>query len=341
MSYKLFIGADTSKAKFDFTGLDNDGHKQLATEVSNCSTTLTLWLSELLDGHSLSASQILICIERSGIYSLNLAYIAHEMGFTVWMEDALHLAHSFGRVRGKTDAVDAARIAKYAQRNWQDMKPFNPENETVTRIRSLVKQRLRMIKTKNILLVPINEEQEFATIPIDDLHQSSREVIEKMEKTIKGFDDQIDQLIEADKQLKQKATFAMSVPGFKKVNFRNLVISTEGFTRLDNPRALACNIGIAPFPRQSGKCLNKKPTIGKMGNKSFKTTLTCAVMSVIGGENRFGQYYRRKMAEGKKHLVVVNALRNKMLHTVLACIKNEAMYEEKSSHKLAGTIAIW
>jgi len=335
MSYKLFIGVDTSKAKYDCNGLDLAGHQQLCTEVANCSATLTQWLADLIDGHSLSASQVLICIERSGIYSLNLAYIAHEMGFAVWMEDALHLAHSFGRVRGKTDAVDAARIAKYAQRNWQDMKPFIPQNETVSRISSLVKQRRRTIKAKNILLVPINEEQAFSTISIDDLHQSSREIIERMEQAIKEFNAQIDQLIEADEQLKKKATFAMSVPGFKKVNFRNLVISTEGFIRLDSPRALACNIGIAPFPRQSGKCLNRKPTIGKMGNKAFKTTLTCAVMSVIRGDSHFGRYYRRKIAEGKKHLVVVNALRNKMLHTVLACIKNEVMYEEKFSHKLA------
>ena len=335
MSYKLFIGADTSKAKFDFNGLDREGLQQLSTEVVNCPATIIQWLSELIDGHSLPASQILICIERSGIYSLNLACIAHEMGFAVWMEDALHLAHSFGRVRGKTDAVDAARIAKYAQRNWQDVKLFVPQNEIVTRIRSLVKQRQRMIKAKNILLVPINEEKEFATVSIDDLHQSSQETIDRMTQAIKEFDEQIDQLIEADEQLKKKATFAMSVPGFKKVNYRNLVISTEGFVRLDTPRALACNIGIAPFPRQSGKCLNKKPTIGKMGNKAFKTTLTCAVMSVIGGDNNFGRYYKRKIAEGKKHLVVVNALRNKMLHTVLACIKNECMYEEEFSHKLA------
>ena len=328
MPYELFIGVDTSKATYDLVALDKNGVQQFGTPVDNCSSTLTKWLSELVDAHSFAAEQILICIERSGMYSLNLAHIAHDLGFAVWVEDAFHLSRSIGRVRGKTDAVDAARIAKYALRNWQDMKPFAPLSDTVCRIKSLVQQRRRMIKAKNILLVPINEEEQSAPFPINDLHNTSHQTIKKMEQAIKEYDEQIDQLIQADEQLQEKATLAMSVPGFKKVNFRNLVIATEGFVRLHSPRALACNIGIAPFPHQSGKCLNKKPSIGKMGNKAFKSTLTAGVMSVIKGNNHFAKYYQRKTSEGKKHLVVVNALRNKMLHTVLACIKNKVTYEE-------------
>lgn len=335
MSYQLFIGIDTAKAKYDFHSFDAQGSPQLSGVVVNTNGQLVDWLNELLDAHQLTASQILICIERSGIYSLNLACTAHDMGFHVWMEDALQLSRSFGRVRGKTDAEDAARIAKYAQRNWQDVKLFKPLSQTVTSIKSLVGQRRRLIKAKNIILVPVNEEVEHLPELNTDLHKATLALVKEAEKAIKQIDRQIDELIMADENLKLKAKLATSVPSFKKVNFRNLVIKTEGFTRLMDPRSLACNIGIAPFPRESGKCLKKKPSIGKMGDKTFKTTLTCGVQSIIRSDNHFGRYYRKKIAEGKSHLVVVNALRNKILHTVLACIKNNTMYEENYSHKLA------
>lgn len=335
MSYKLFTGIDTAKEKYDFHHLDALGGFQLFGEVANSPIQLEQWLKDLLAAHDLTPSEILICIERSGVYSLNLACIAHELGFHVWLEDALHLSRSFGRTRGKTDAVDAARIAKYAQRNWQDARLFKPLKETVSQIKSLVGQRKRMIKTKNILLVPVTEEANFLPGSTKELHATTTALVKRTEQAIKDLDQRIDALIKSDEELRQKEKLATSVPGFKKVNFRNLVISTEGFTRLSDARTLACQIGIAPFPQQSGKCLNKKPTAGKMGDKAFKTTLTCGVQSIISSDNHFGRYYRRKIAEGKDHLVVINALRNKIIHTVMACIKNNTMYEENFSHKLA------
>ncbi|MEM9528862.1 MAG: IS110 family transposase [Bacteroidota bacterium] len=335
MPYQLFIGIDTSKDKYDFHYLDQQGNPQLYGEVANSSTALKRWLEDVIAAHDLSPSEVLICIERSGIYSLNLACLAHELGFHVWLEDALHLSKSFGRTRGKTDAIDAARIAKYAQRNWQDVSLFQPLRPTISQIKSLVGQRKRLIKAKNILLVPINEEQDFLPGLDEELHAITTTIVKQTEQAIKDLDQQIDTLIRNDEQLRHQEQLATSVPGFKKVNFRNLVITTEGFTRLNNARALACQIGIAPFPRQSGKCLNKKPTTGKMGDKSFKASLTCAVRSIIKSNNHFGRYYRRKIAQGKDHLVVVNALRNKIIHTVMACINNNTKYEENYSHKLA------
>lgn len=335
MSYQLFIGIDTAKDKYDFHYLDSQANDYSHGEIANSPIDLQKWLEELLTAHKLSPDSILICIEHSGIYSLNMACLAHKLGFHVWLEDALHLSRSFGRTRGKTDAIDAARIAKYAQRNWQDVRLFQPMPQTIAKIKSLVGQRKRMIKAKNMLLVPVNEEQEFMPGLNQQIHATTLDLVRQAKQAIKALDEQIEILINSDQQLREKKKLATSVPGFKKVNFRNLVIVTEGFTRLHNTRTLACQIGIAPFPRQSGKCLNKKPTIGKMGTKAFKVSLTCAVQSIINSNNHFGRYYQRKIAEGKEHLVVVNALRNKIIHTVMACINNNTMYEDNYSHNLA------
>lgn len=40
-------------------------------------------------------------------------------------------------------------------------------------------------------------------------------------------------------------------------------------------------------------------------------------------------YYSRKVEEGKHKMKVINALRNKILARVFACIREKRMYQEK------------
>ena len=40
------------------------------------------------------------------------------------------------------------------------------------------------------------------------------------------------------------------------------------------------------------------------------------------------EYYIRKVSEGKNKMKVINALRNKLLARVFACIRDKRMYEE-------------
>ena len=49
--------------------------------------------------------------------------------------------------------------------------------------------------------------------------------------------------------------------------------------------------------------------------------------SVSSTNNHFGQYYRRKLAEKKKESLAINNLRNKILKTVFACVKNQTVYK--------------
>ncbi|MBK7620710.1 MAG: hypothetical protein IPJ10_15530 [Flavobacteriales bacterium] len=41
------------------------------------------------------------------------------------------------------------------------------------------------------------------------------------------------------------------------------------------------------------------------------------------------QYFERKRAEGKKPILVVNAVRNKLVHRVCAVIRNNRPYERR------------
>ena len=46
-------------------------------------------------------------------------------------------------------------------------------------------------------------------------------------------------------------------------------------------------------------------------------------------------YYKRKVAEGKNKMSVLNAVRNKLIRRIFACVKNKRMYQKDYQHALA------
>ena len=50
-------------------------------------------------------------------------------------------------------------------------------------------------------------------------------------------------------------------------------------------------------------------------------------MSAIRLRNDLGEYYRRKVSEGKNKMSVINAVRNKIIHRIYAVIKNQTIYQ--------------
>jgi len=44
------------------------------------------------------------------------------------------------------------------------------------------------------------------------------------------------------------------------------------------------------------------------------------------------QYYERKVAEGKKKMTVINAIRNKLIHRIMAVVKRGTPYQENYSN---------
>ena len=68
---------------------------------------------------------------------------------------------------------------------------------------------------------------------------------------------------------------------------------------------------------------------------TLKTLLTMCAWSVCNSKNHFGNYYQRKLAENKKESLAINNLRNKLLKTVFACIKNKTTYKYDYTYKPA------
>ena len=60
------------------------------------------------------SAQVVYCMEHTGIYNVHLLEVLYESTCSIWLESSLQIKQAGGMQRGKTDKVDAQRIAQYA-----------------------------------------------------------------------------------------------------------------------------------------------------------------------------------------------------------------------------------
>jgi transposase len=126
----------------------------------------------------------------------------------------------------------------------------------------------------------------------------------------------------------------VSIPGIGPIIAGWLLVYTEGFNRFDNGRQMACFVGSAPFPHQSGQ--HQSPDrVSQWRCQRLKTLLLNGVHSAIQYDPELKKYYRRKCAEGKHPQSVRNAVICKLLYRVFAVINRGTPYVKLYQHEMA------
>ena len=119
-----------------------------------------------------------------------------------------------------------------------------------------------------------------------------------------------------------------SVKGVGLIVAASILVMTNEFKGIDDPRKMACQCGVAPFPYESGKSIRGRTKVSHRAHKPMKVLLNLAARSSVSSPGELRDYYDRKVAEGKNKMVVLNAVRNKIIHRVFACVRDGRKYEE-------------
>ncbi len=150
-----------------------------------------------------------------------------------------------------------------------------------------------------------------------------------IDRLIKKVEVMIEAEIKADPKVKRQYDLISSVPGVGPVLASNLLALTDAFTRFATPRQLACHAGAAPFESTSGSSVRGRTRTSKKANSWLKSLLHMASIVAIRHDEQLGAYYRRKVAEGKPRLCVINAVRGKIIHRVCAVLRKDEPYQTR------------
>ena len=330
MTFTKFIGIDISKSTFDLALIkENTPEKMVTAKFSNSPKGIVA-LEQFIRKQDLVKQDILFCIEHTGLYCRVLSNYLVENHYAVWLEMPVQILRSLGIQRGKNDQLDAKRIATYAFTFKDKARLWQPPREEVQKIHDLMALRDRLIESRKSILMPI---QELEATGLDEvattLRKHCKKSVESLDKEIKQIEKELDEIIDKDTNLKNKYKLARSVPGIGNITAMALLYYTNEFTLFRTAKELACYCGVAPFARESGTSVRGKTRVSNFANKALKKLLHMASMAVISSDKELRAFFDRKVAEGKNKMLVLNAIRNKILHRLLAVIKRDTPFQSE------------
>jgi transposase len=327
---KSCLGIDVSKLTFDVSLIVVvKGQKQpiVIDKFDNNATGLKsfkLWL----DNHHVTFDKnSLLVIENTGIYHRLIWDFCTTHLLPIFIGNAADLKWSFGIARGKNDKVDSMRLCAYAYKNYEEIKPTTGLNKVLITLKDLLSNRSKLIKLKNAIKQTLNE----LKVSNDKTTQSLIEKLNKaaldgLQKSIKQMDAEILKMVKQDEAILTNYNRMLSVPGIGKITATFIICCTNNFVIKVTGKQLANYAGVVPFGNTSGTSVKGKNRVHFMANKELKTLLTMGALSAVNTYPEYIDYYERKMKEGKKHLQVLNAIKNKMLLRVASVVNEQKDY---------------
>jgi len=330
MEKKLFIGIDFSKKTFDvsvihFNNLQAVDYQQFENSKEGC-LSLLKWIKTVSKQPN---SSWLFCGEHTGLYSICLSEFLVKKGLSLWLENPLQIKQSSGIRREKNDRVDSQEIALYAYRFQDKARMYQLPDKALKSIELLLSFRARLLANKHNLLVSSVEIRRVIShnSTARYIYEQSKRDIERINKEIKEIERRMLEEIENNESLSENYKLVSSIKGISLINTTAILIATQNFTRFENSRQFACYSGMAPFGKQSGTSINTKPRVSGLADKNIKVLLTQAAKCAIRHDPNIKQYYERKLAEGKNKWLLVNNVRNKLIHRIFALVRNKQLYQ--------------
>ena len=323
MKIQHIIGADLSKKSIDLVCHLLNTHLQVENSITGFKDLLQ-WMWQ----QKINPSETMIVMEHTGLYSYCFEKFLHQHQIVFCKVNALAIKRSIGLVRGKTDKLDAARIAAYGYEKKDKLVVDLPASDALKRLQMLHSTRERLVRHRASLTCAIKEYRHIGIPEKDILMQTQLQLIKNFDKQIEKLMTEIETIIDEDQSLKQNFHLLQSIKGIGKIIALTTIIKTHNFTRFANARKFACFCGTAPFEHSSGTSIRKKSRVSHLADKQMKSLLDLSAKSAIQHDKELREYYLKRTEGGKSKMSTINVVRNKILYRMFAVIKRQTPFLE-------------
>ncbi len=187
--------------------------------------------------------------------------------------------------------------------------------------------RNRLLGVSVALKTPLQEEKKFIKkgTQLQNIQSCTRS-LDAISADLVQLDRKIASLVEEDAYLKALMEIVCSVPSIGPVTALQMIICTNEFRDISDPKKFACYAGVAPFKNESGT-FTARARVSHVANKKMKSLLHICAMGSLRYDKEMQLYYQRKTKEeGKNGMVVINAIRYKLIQRVFACVKQGRLF---------------
>lgn len=324
MQYKNFVGIDVSKATLDAYIHGCKRHKKFSN-ITRGYDALCAWITETLRIRNLS--EVLVCFEHTGLYSLPLALYLEKAAIPFSMISALQIKRSLGLVRGKNDQLDAKRIAAYGYLYRETLPVTKLPSRELMQLQPLLTLRDRLVRNRAGYLATRYEQARFLMhSPVPDLSPVYDQIINELTVQINSVEQTIKIILNSSPELKLTFDLITGIKGVGKITALYLIVYTHNFTRFSTWRKFACYAGVAPFEHQSGSSIRGKTQVSTLAHRQMKKVLHMAALSASQFEPELHVYFVKRIEAGKSKMATLNAIRNKVLARIFAVALRKSPY---------------
>jgi transposase len=289
-----YIGIDVAKATLDIAALPSGESWTITNDDAG--------LQELVP-RVLGLAPTLVVLEATGGFESPAVAALAKAGIPVVVANPRQVrdfAKALGRL-AKTDALDAAILAEFAQRVRPEPRPL--PDETAQLLDSLLTRRRQLLD----MLTAEKNRLGFARGVVQrDLLQHIR----WLEKRLGDIDDDLHGVLRTSPLYQAKITLLQSVPGVGPITALTLVAALPELGRLSR-REIAALVGVAPLNRDSGTLRGKRMIWG--GRAPVRAALYMAAFAGVRWNPALREFYRRLRTAGKPFKVALTACMRKLL----------------------------
>lgn len=324
--YEVVIGVDVSKEVLDIS-YSYQYEAQYLIQVENTDLGIAKFLQAVkaVTGTHCNASW-LVCFENTGIYSKLLRSTLLALEIPCIEEHASHIKKFRSIGRGKRDDWDSLKICEYAVLHQKQLVLSKPGSYKLKKIKHLFNYRTTLVNKRKALSNAVNEKYKILDPEMmEEIHQLNQSILKQLDQTIKIVEKKMKAIVRNDEDIRRNYDLATSVIGIGPIIGTALIIKTENFTKFTDPKKFASQIGIAPFPNQSGKSYSK-PKVNKRADIAMKALIGNGLNSAIKYDNQIRQYRQRLLDKNKEKGIIKNNIKNKLIHRVFSVVKRGTPY---------------
>jgi transposase len=271
-----------------------------------------------------------VLIERISGYGASVVAVEATGGFETVVAAGLAAARlpvvvvnpaqvrAFAKALGKqakTDAIDAAVIARFAAATRPEVRPL--PDEATQALADLVARRRQIIQ----MIVAERQREKRAA---KRTRKSIARLLKALEAELSDVDQDIDDAVRGSPAWREKEDLLASVPGVGPVIARTMLADLPELGTLDR-RQIAALAGLAPWTRQSGQWRGKSMIGG--GRATVRTVLFLGAMAAARFNPTLKAFHQRLIAAGKPKRLAIIAVARKLLTILNAILRDRLPWQ--------------
>jgi transposase len=335
-SYQLFVGIDIAAETFTAFWTPFSPQRDRPVTLPNTPDG-SARLTEQLLATGVVPATTLIVLEATSTYWIALAVALHSAGFHVAVANPARVrnfAKSLSR-RGKTDALDAAILTRFAAERqptrwtpppalYHELRQRLAARDAFVAMRQQARNHRHALLRWPVVVAAVQEQMEA--------------VIADLDRRIATLDQELTALLR-DGAWAENARLLLSIPGFGIITTAWLLVVTLNFTACASVEALTAYAGLAPQLYESGSSVRGRPQIGQGGNGRLRQALYLATLSAARINPLIRAFYTRLRARGKPMKVARCAAARKLLHLAWAIVMKGQPFDATHAQPVEALVA--